>query len=104
MHSLCCTVRTFSCSVLALFRSTVRRDLHDNRQSADRESLGEWHKKQRKILNPAFSLAALRQTVPIMYGVSYKVRRYPNRSCLAVISSEHCTDVTYSCGTLCYRE
>ncbi|RDX46459.1 cytochrome P450 [Lentinus brumalis] len=35
---------------------------------------GEWHKKQRKILNPAFSLAALRQTVPIMYGVSYKLR------------------------------
>ncbi|TFK91896.1 cytochrome P450 [Polyporus arcularius HHB13444] len=35
---------------------------------------GEWHKKQRKILNPAFSLAALRQTVPIMYGVAYKLR------------------------------
>ncbi|KAI0718402.1 cytochrome P450 [Cerioporus squamosus] len=35
---------------------------------------GDWHKKQRKILTPAFSLAALRQTVPIMYGVSYKLR------------------------------
>ncbi|KAI0685940.1 cytochrome P450 [Cerioporus squamosus] len=35
---------------------------------------GDWHKKQRKILNPAFSLAALRLTVPIMYGVAYKLR------------------------------
>ena len=34
---------------------------------------GDQHKKQRKMLNPAFSIAHLRETLPIMYDVSYRV-------------------------------
>ena len=44
--------------------------------------LGEQHKKQRKLLNPAFSTAHLRQTFPIMYSVVHRVTQalipFPN--------------------------
>ncbi|KAI1798436.1 cytochrome P450 [Ganoderma leucocontextum] len=35
---------------------------------------GERHKRQRKLLNPAFSPAQLRQTLPTMYQVTYQLR------------------------------
>ncbi|RPD65200.1 cytochrome P450 [Lentinus tigrinus ALCF2SS1-7] len=35
---------------------------------------GDQHKKQRKLLNPAFSIAHLRQTLPMMYDVGYRLR------------------------------
>ncbi|KAF8206530.1 cytochrome P450 [Mycena galopus ATCC 62051] len=37
-------------------------------------TLGEQHKKQRKMLNPVFSAAHLRQMVPIFFGVGKKLR------------------------------
>ncbi|KAJ7475738.1 cytochrome P450 [Mycena latifolia] len=37
-------------------------------------SLGDQHRKQRKILNPVFSTAHLRQMVPIFLGVGKKLR------------------------------
>ncbi|KAI0718403.1 cytochrome P450 [Cerioporus squamosus] len=35
---------------------------------------GDQHKKQRKLLNPAFSIAHLRETLPMMYDVAYRLR------------------------------
>ncbi|KAJ7364065.1 cytochrome P450 [Mycena albidolilacea] len=37
-------------------------------------ALGEQHKKQRKMLNPVFSAAHLRQMVPIFFGVGKRLR------------------------------
>ncbi|RDX46458.1 cytochrome P450 [Lentinus brumalis] len=36
--------------------------------------IGDQHKKQRKLLNPAFSIAHLRETLPMMYDVAYRLR------------------------------
>ncbi|PPQ69153.1 hypothetical protein CVT25_004533 [Psilocybe cyanescens] len=38
-------------------------------------SLGEEHRRQRKMLNPVFSIAHMREMVPIFYGVAAKVHR-----------------------------
>ncbi|KAF8910643.1 cytochrome P450 [Gymnopilus junonius] len=38
-------------------------------------TLGERHRRQRKMLNPVFSIAHLREMVPIFYEVSHKVRK-----------------------------
>ncbi|KAF8159576.1 cytochrome P450 [Crassisporium funariophilum] len=35
---------------------------------------GEVHRKQRKMLNPVFSVAHMREMVPIFYNVAYKLR------------------------------
>jgi len=37
-------------------------------------TLGEHHKKQRKMLNPVFSTNHLRDMLPIFYEISYKLR------------------------------
>jgi cytochrome P450 len=37
-------------------------------------TLGEQHRKQRKMLNPVFSIAHMREMVPTFYGVTYKLR------------------------------
>ncbi|TFK27109.1 cytochrome P450 [Coprinopsis marcescibilis] len=37
-------------------------------------TLGEHHRKQRKMLNPVFSIAHMREMIPIFYGISYKLR------------------------------
>ncbi|KAJ7475711.1 cytochrome P450 [Mycena latifolia] len=37
-------------------------------------SLGDQHRKQRKMLNPVFSTAHLRQMVPVFFGVGKKLR------------------------------
>ncbi|KAH9475309.1 Cytochrome P450 monooxygenase 91 [Psilocybe cubensis] len=37
-------------------------------------SLGEQHRKQRKMLNPVFSIAHMREMVPIFYDVTHKLR------------------------------
>ncbi|PPQ67522.1 hypothetical protein CVT25_006063 [Psilocybe cyanescens] len=37
-------------------------------------TLGEQHRKQRKMLNPVFSIAHMREMVPIFYHVTYKLR------------------------------
>ncbi|KIM86621.1 hypothetical protein PILCRDRAFT_815850 [Piloderma croceum F 1598] len=37
-------------------------------------TLGEYHKKQRKMLNPVFSAKHLRDMLPIFYEITYKVR------------------------------
>ncbi|TFK27112.1 cytochrome P450 [Coprinopsis marcescibilis] len=36
--------------------------------------VGEQHRKQRKLLNPVFSIAHMKQMVPIFYDVTYKLR------------------------------
>ncbi|KAF8896616.1 cytochrome P450 [Infundibulicybe gibba] len=36
--------------------------------------LGEHHRKQRKMLNPVFSIAHMRQMVPIFYNVAHKLQ------------------------------
>ena len=35
---------------------------------------GTQHRKQRKMLNPVFSTAYLREVTPVFYETSYKVR------------------------------
>ncbi|KAJ3510085.1 hypothetical protein NLJ89_g4875 [Agrocybe chaxingu] len=37
-------------------------------------TLGEQHRKQRKMLNPVFSIAHMRDMVPTFYNVTYKLR------------------------------
>ncbi|KAF8969648.1 cytochrome P450 [Flammula alnicola] len=37
-------------------------------------TLGEQHRKQRKMLNPVFSIAHMRNMVPIFYNITYKLR------------------------------
>ncbi|KAF9482535.1 cytochrome P450 [Pholiota conissans] len=37
-------------------------------------TLGEQHRKQRKMLNPVFSIAHMREMLPIFYDVTYKLR------------------------------
>lgn len=37
--------------------------------------LGDHHRKQRKLLNPVFSIAHMRHMTPIFYHVIHKVRR-----------------------------
>ncbi|KAJ7475712.1 cytochrome P450 [Mycena latifolia] len=37
-------------------------------------TLGDQHRKQRKMLNPVFSIAHLRQMVPVFFGVGKKLR------------------------------
>ncbi|TFK27104.1 cytochrome P450 [Coprinopsis marcescibilis] len=37
-------------------------------------TMGETHRKQRKMLNPVFSIAHMREMVPIFYNVGYKLR------------------------------
>ncbi|KIM41638.1 hypothetical protein M413DRAFT_152589 [Hebeloma cylindrosporum] len=37
-------------------------------------TLGEQHRKQRKMLNPVFSIAHMREMIPIFYRISYKLR------------------------------
>ncbi|CCM01086.1 uncharacterized protein FIBRA_03134 [Fibroporia radiculosa] len=37
-------------------------------------TLGEVHRKQRKMLNPVFSVAHMRNMIPLFYGVSFKLR------------------------------
>ncbi|KAF5316331.1 hypothetical protein D9619_006493 [Psilocybe cf. subviscida] len=37
-------------------------------------TLGEQHRKQRKMLNPVFSVAHMRNMVPIFYNISHKLR------------------------------
>ncbi|CCL98383.1 uncharacterized protein FIBRA_00378 [Fibroporia radiculosa] len=37
-------------------------------------TLGETHRRQRKILNPVFSIAHMRNMIPLFYGVSHKLR------------------------------
>lgn len=37
-------------------------------------TVGEQHKRQRKIVNPAFSVPQLRMLVPIFYEVAHRVR------------------------------
>ncbi|KAF8202143.1 cytochrome P450 [Pholiota molesta] len=37
-------------------------------------TLGEQHRKQRKMLNPVFSLAHMREMIPTFYDVTYKLR------------------------------
>ncbi|KIM39744.1 hypothetical protein M413DRAFT_74240 [Hebeloma cylindrosporum] len=37
-------------------------------------TLGEQHRKQRKMLNPVFSIAHMREMIPTFYRVSYKLR------------------------------
>ncbi|KAH9941249.1 cytochrome P450 [Epithele typhae] len=50
---------------------------------------GDQHKRQRKILNPAFSPAHLRSTLPIMYSVTYRFRD----AMLARIKGDHWTEI-----------
>uniref|UniRef100_A0A8H7Y036 Cytochrome P450 n=1 Tax=Psilocybe cubensis TaxID=181762 RepID=A0A8H7Y036_PSICU len=38
-------------------------------------TLGDDHRRQRKMLNPVFSIAHMREMVPIFYDVAHKVRR-----------------------------
>ncbi|KAF8805234.1 cytochrome P450 [Phlegmacium glaucopus] len=37
-------------------------------------TLGDYHRKQRKMLNPVFSIAHMRGMIPVFYDVSYKLR------------------------------
>jgi len=37
-------------------------------------TLGDHHRKQRKMLNPVFSIAHMRQMIPIFYEVTHKLR------------------------------
>ncbi|KAF8966255.1 cytochrome P450 [Flammula alnicola] len=37
-------------------------------------TLGEQHRKQRKMLNPVFSIAHMREMIPTFYNVTYKLR------------------------------
>ncbi|KAF8150633.1 cytochrome P450 [Crassisporium funariophilum] len=37
-------------------------------------TLGDHHRKQRKMLNPVFSIAHMREMIPTFYNVSYKLR------------------------------
>ncbi|TFK22368.1 cytochrome P450 [Coprinopsis marcescibilis] len=37
-------------------------------------SLGDQHRKQRKLLTPAFSVAHIRELIPVFYSVTYKLR------------------------------
>ncbi|KIM41635.1 hypothetical protein M413DRAFT_72029 [Hebeloma cylindrosporum] len=37
-------------------------------------TLGEQHRKQRKMMNPVFSIAHMREMIPIFYRISYKLR------------------------------
>ena len=40
-------------------------------------SAGEHHRKQRKLLNPVFSINHMRHMMPTFYNVTYKVRAPP---------------------------
>ncbi|PPQ71210.1 hypothetical protein CVT25_004681 [Psilocybe cyanescens] len=42
--------------------------------NANQTHIGDQHRKQRKMLNPVFSIAHMRQMVPIFYQVTYKLR------------------------------
>jgi cytochrome P450 len=48
---------------------------------------GEHHRKQRKLLNPVFSLGHLRDVVPTFYHVSYKVCAFARVSVLPTSTS-----------------
>ena len=41
---------------------------------------GEQHRKQRKMLNPVFSIAHMREMIPIFYDVVHRVSRRPLKS------------------------
>ena len=37
-------------------------------------TLGEHHRQQRKLLNPVFSIAHMRQMIPIFYNITHKLQ------------------------------
>lgn len=49
-------------------------------------TVGEIHRRQRKLLNPVFSVANMRQTTPLFYETVYRVcyKVYFIRGCLNV--------------------
>lgn len=64
---------TDSSLVMACYRLEVGLHTHRPLQLLI-SSQGDDHKRQRKLLNPAFSAAHLRQLVPIFYPITYQVR------------------------------